>query len=191
LRRFFILSPDSRQTAVHALVPTYPTFDVNFEYYEVSKCHPLPDDYLLKAQLLEKPGKKVDFVGNPLGWPIVSPTMLDIFSEFGTGSIQGLRFNAVDSSGKPVLENYRVINVLCCLSDVVSLEASVTSRHRVGDKETLNIITPVFRVCAVPETIHVFRPNLSLFMLVVSQEFAEKIEKAKIKGAALIETGSV
>jgi hypothetical protein len=117
--------------------------------------------------------------------------MLSVFREYANDHIQSLRFNAVDSSGKRVLEDYRSVNVLNCLDDVVDLDRSVTSQHKIGDKEMLNVITPVFRVSRVPATTHVFRPNVSLFRLVISQEFANAIKQAKLKGYALIETGSV
>src|SRR5438874_2475366 len=129
MRGFFVLGEDSRQRGVHAVVPNYPVFDLHFEYYQVSKCQRLPDDFLMAAQLLEKPGKRVDLVGNPIGWPIVSPKLLAVFEEFANDDIQCLRLNAIDSSGTPVLGDYRVVNVLCCLDQAVDLEKSITSRH--------------------------------------------------------------
>jgi hypothetical protein len=191
MRRFFMLTEDSRQRGVHALVPNYPVFDVYFEYYQVSKCQRLPDDFLMAAQLLEKPGKKVDLVGNPMGWPIVSPELLALFQESAIDNIQVLRMNVVDSSGVPALTNYSVVNVLRCLDKTVDLDRSVISRQRTGDKETLNIITPVFRLNEVPRNTHFFRPSESMSHLIVSQEFGEAISNAKMKGFALIETGSV
>jgi hypothetical protein len=191
MRRFFVLAVDSRQTGVHAVVPNYPVFDLYFDYFRVLKCERIPDDSLMAGQLLERPGKRTDFVGNPLGWPIVSPALLRVFESVANDDIQSLYLNVVDKSGAPVLRDYRVVNVLRCLDRAVDLEKSVTSRHKVGDKETRNIITPVFRVMAIPESAHVFRPKESLFTLVVSEEFNEAIQKANLKGLALVETGSV
>lgn len=192
MRRFFVLGEDSRQRGVHAVIPTYPVLGpVCFDSTQVSKCQRLPDDCLMHGQLLEKPGKRVDLVGNPLGWAIVSPKMLSVFEEYAQDDIQALRFNAVDSSATAVLTDYRVVNVLRCLDRTVDLEKSVTSRHNIGNKETLNIITPVFRVNEIPQNIHVFRPKETIFHLIVSQEFGKAIRKAKLKGVALVETGSV
>ena len=192
MRQFFKLTEDSRQKGVHAVVPTYPVLGaVCFDSTQVLKCQCVPDDCLMAGQVVEKPGKKVDLVGNPMGWPIVSPAMLSVFNEFAGDSIQSLRLNARDSGGAPALLDYRVINVLRCLDQAVDLEKSVTSRHNFGNKETLNIITPVFRVNQIPPNTHVFRPKESLFSLVVSEEFAEAIQHAKLKGFDLIETGSV
>jgi hypothetical protein len=191
MRRFFVLTEDSRQTGVHAVVPNYPEFDVYFDYAQVLKCQRVPEDYLIPAQLLEKPGKKVDLVGNPLSWPIASPKMLRVFQESAKETIQPLRLSVMDSSGTPVLTDYRVVNVLLCLDETIDLANSITSRHKIGNKETLNIITPVFRVEKIPQSIHVFRPKESLFHLVVSEEFAETIHEAKLKGYALVDTGSV
>jgi len=191
MRRFFILTEDSRPKGVEAVVPNYPVFDMYFEYYQVSKCQSVPDDCLLGAQLLANAGRRVDLVGNPLGWVIVSPAMLRVFSEFASDHMQILRFDAVNAYGQHVLEDYRVVNVLSCLEGVIDLTQSVTSRHKIGDKHTLNIITPVFRVGKIPATTHVFRPRESMFTLVVSEEFAEAMQKEKLKGFALVETGSV
>jgi hypothetical protein len=145
----------------------------------------------MAGQLLEKKGRKVDLVGNSMGWTIVSPALLAVFEEFAKDFIQALRFSAVDSSGTAVLVEYRVINVLRCLDEAVDLDKSVTSRHKIGNKDTLNIITPVFRVDQIPQNTHVFRSKESMFSLVVSQDFAKAIQKAKLTGYALIETGSV
>lgn len=191
MRRFFILTEDSRQRGSHSVVPIYPVLGPNcFNSTQVLKGKLVPDDCLMAGPIMEKSGKKVDLVGNPMGWPIVSPGMLIVFNEFATGMIQSLRFNAVDSSGAPALTDYRVMNVLNCLDEVVDLDQSVTSRHKFGDKETLNIITPVFRVSRIPPTTHVFRAKESLFSLIVSQEFAKAIQKAKLKGCFFAETGS-
>jgi hypothetical protein len=145
----------------------------------------------MAGQLLEKPGKKVDLVGNPMAWTIVSPALLSVFEEFAKDDIQSLRLNVVDSSSRAVLTDYMVINVLRCLDETVDMERSVTSCHTIGSQKTLNIITPVFRVCEIPQDTHVFRAKESLFKLVVSEEFVEAIKRAKLKGIALVETGSV
>jgi hypothetical protein len=189
MRRFFLLTVDSRLTGVHAVVPNYPAFNLYFEYYQVTKCRTLPADFLVAAQLREIPGKRVDFVGNPLGWPIVSPAMLKVFDEFGNSAIQVLRFTAVDSSGKPVLSDYRVMNVLACLEEVIDLERSVTSHQRIGTEDAFNVISPVFRAERIPEATHVFRPKQSLSMLVISEELAEAVVSADLVGYALVETG--
>jgi hypothetical protein len=192
MRRFFLLGEDSRLRGVHAVVPNYPVLGpFYFDSAQVLKCLRVPDDCLMAEQLVEKPGKKVDLVGNPLGWAIVSPAMLRVFEEFARENIQALPLNVIDSSGTPVLTDYRVVNVLRCLDQTVDLEHSVTSRHTIGDKETLYIITPVFRVDTIPQDIHVFRPVESLFHLVVSQEFAEALQKTKLKGFALVQTESI
>jgi hypothetical protein len=192
MRRFFLLAEDSRQRGVHALVPNYPVFDnLYFDSEQVSKCQRVPDDCLMAGQLLEKPGKRVDLVGNPLGWPIVSPAMLALFQELAKDDIQAVPFNAIDSSGMPVLTEYRVVNVLRCLDGTIDVKHSVTSCHASGEKEVLNIITPVFRVVNVPQDVHVFRPMEDLFTCVVSEEFERAIQKAKLRGCALIETGSI
>lgn len=190
MRNYYILAVDSRLTKVHALIPNYSLADpTKFSSAELIKCEKLSDTTLMCAPMVERTGRRVDYVGCPFSWPIASPRLQKIFLEMAPNEIQLLPFQATDAKGNPVLSDYRVVNVLRRLDGSIDLDKSTTSRHAHGEKTTLHIMFTVFRLSAIPESTHVFRPQESPLKLVVSESFAKELKSQKIEGQYLIKTG--
>jgi hypothetical protein len=188
MRKFFLLSYQAYGDDIWTVEPGYKagTFNDTRLYH----CNRVPDNYLEGVSLRVTAGKPCDFVPNPMLWPIVSPKMLGIFQKFGP-EMQVLDAQFVDQSGQQVLTDYKVLNILQCLTGALDLNLSTTSYTTVLGQRLLNVMEFVFRQEAIPSTVHIFKVAEAISDVVVSADFARVVREAKMPEVAFIKTRTV
>src|SRR5258708_5437873 len=100
---------------------------------------PLPSD----LRLLVRPGKPVDYLANPLSWPLCSDRLVDILGKRCSLDYQILQAPLFDMLSHEPVRHYQLLNLLRRI-DCLSIEHSAITYMTIQNKKVPCVNTAVF-----------------------------------------------
>lgn len=133
-------------------------------------------------------GRMVDYLPNPLQWPICSRRFADVIEARAARDVDIQIIDApliAEGTGRPIGDFY-VVNLLRHI-ECLDLSAS----DLIMDEDVVDmVIEHVFDSSKIPEDLHIFRPLEYPYHIVVSEQLAQDIMNSNLKGMVCNEAKS-
>ena len=151
---------------------------------------PLPNGLPPDARLLVSGQQPIDYLPNPLSWPICSTRLTEIRLQRANADIQALDAPLFHhKTGRPI-SGYHVLNVTRRLRCIDPDRSDATWDEDEPD-EIESVSDWVFRSKSIPDDVHIFRADEYVFDLIVSDQGAQDLVGKEMTGIAFIRTNSV
>ena len=151
----------------------------SIDRYDVRKCNavdPWPDD----VTFYYSGGDLEDWLGNVLGWLILSSRAVAIFDELAGSDIQWLPVTIVNRQTGETIDDYKVLNVLKCLP-AMNRELSTYIAYPETPAYSFNVIRLVLDAQQVKGT-HLFRLGEQDVIVLISEELCQRLEGIQATG---------
>lgn len=185
MRSFFLLTYQAYAKELQSVVDySMGRFDSAKLRIGIPLCDKVPGD----VHLVLDEGQVSDLLANPLSWLIMSKKLYAICKTFSGQDMEVVGVPIIDQK-KELVTDYLVINLLRTIRAVDMQQSHVTELDILG-KKIPHVMTFVFRGEAIPDNIHLFRPEESMSHVIVSQELVSAF-KGLVTGVSLIMTRTV
>ncbi|HKS38603.1 MAG TPA: DUF1629 domain-containing protein [Verrucomicrobiae bacterium] len=127
--------------------------------------------------------KPVDYLANPLSWPICSDRLMELIWPLVSNDVQVFEAPLFEMGFESRVFGYKLLNILSSVP-CLDLEKSVVGRSD-EDGTLMGVYEMVITSAKVPTTVHLFRPVEWKHAIIVSEELVTAISGKGLKGLAL------
>jgi hypothetical protein len=169
-------------------IEDYDIGDDEFDHMQMWQGEKLPADYASTAQTVvrlyaQATRKSVDYMNNPLTWPLCSSKMVELLLAQCPEDIELFDSPIIDIKSKQVIPGYKVVN-LTRKYDCIDLGKSNVAYSRAKPREIRYIQDYHFKSSAIPHDAHLFRCLHDVSGVFMSAQLASAMSKAGISGVA-------